>query len=146
MTVYVDALIDYGINKDVWKWGASCHLFADTVEELHDFAARIGMRRPWFQDKDLPHYDLTTRRRRAAVALGAIELNRQEFVKHVRRWQEVKKAEAMKLLNRSYALRPCAHCESLARQTWKSDTRCPECHTSPKARIRAQAQPSSSDT
>lgn len=81
MAVYVDALIDYGINREVWKWGASCHLFADTIEELHVFAAQIGMRRRWFQDKDLPHYDLTTRRRRAAVALGAVELNREEVAR-----------------------------------------------------------------
>lgn len=54
----------------------------------------------------------------------------------------MKKAEAMALLDRSYALRPCAHCEPLARQAWKSDSRCPECHTSPLARIQSQAHAS----
>ena len=69
-----------------WRWTESCHLMADTVDELHAFAARIGMRRAWFQTsrKGLPHYDLTRPRRARAVALGAVELTRAEFVARVR--------------------------------------------------------------
>jgi hypothetical protein len=69
-------------------WGpfikGSCHLTADTVAELHEFAARIGMRRSWFQSdtpagkRVLPpvgswHYDLTPAKRAAAVRAGAVE-------------------------------------------------------------------------
>jgi len=28
-------------------------MFADTLEELHEFAQKIGMKREWFQDKRL---------------------------------------------------------------------------------------------
>lgn len=71
MSVYVDPLIDYG-----WRLGPSCHMFADTLEELHDMAKRIGMKRAWFQDKEtLPHYDLVKSRRDKAVALGAVEVS-----------------------------------------------------------------------
>lgn len=41
-----------------------CHMWADTLEELHAMAARIGMRRAWFQDKpSFPHYDLVPTRK-----------------------------------------------------------------------------------
>lgn len=49
------------------------------LEELHAFAARIGLKRAWFQRHRLaPHYDLTVRRREAAVRAGAIELSFRE--------------------------------------------------------------------
>lgn len=82
MTVYVDPLQDFG-----WvmrgRRVASCHLFTDTLEldELHRVAAAIGMRRSWFQDRgSAPHYDLVASRRAAAVAAGAVELDRHAAV------------------------------------------------------------------
>lgn len=75
--VYVDALIDWG-----WKLGPSCHLVADTIEELDIFAVSIGMKKSWFQlggRGNLPHYDLTVARRKAAVSKGAIEINRKQL-------------------------------------------------------------------
>lgn len=71
MTVYVDELRQWPTNIRCFKAG-SCHLTADTVEELHVFAKRIGMRRSWFQPKSSPHYDLTPSRRERAIALGAV--------------------------------------------------------------------------
>lgn len=37
------------------------HLVADTLEELHDFAKQIGLKRNYFEGvrKGHPHYDLT---------------------------------------------------------------------------------------
>lgn len=91
MSVYVDALIACGKNPD-WRWDHSCHLFADTMAELHGFAASIGMKRAWFQQKRsirlFPHYDLNARRRAAAVAKGAIELDRRAFIAKVDALQE----------------------------------------------------------
>lgn len=54
--------------------GGSCHLTTDgPIDELHAFAARIGMKRAWFQTPDcVPHYDLTPMRRDAAIAAGAV--------------------------------------------------------------------------
>jgi hypothetical protein len=64
-------------NRHEW-----CHLIADTDEELHTFAAKIGMLRCWFQGD---HYDLTPSRRAKAVAAGAVEVDRHEFVEVLRR-------------------------------------------------------------
>lgn len=82
MPVYVDKLRDWG-----WKYGKSCHLWADTNEELHEFAERIGMKREWFQKSTSgPHYDLTAGRRAKAVKLGAIECDDRTMVAHMKQW------------------------------------------------------------
>lgn len=77
--VYVDSLINLG-----WRWGMSCHLIADSEEELHAFAEGIGLKRIWFQPKSSPHYDLTASRRLKAIMHGAIELDRKAFVGKIR--------------------------------------------------------------
>lgn len=85
MSVYVDCLRDWG-----WRLGPSCHLIADTLDELHAFAARLGLKRAWFQNKRSgPHYDLTASKRQTAVVLGAVELENREFVAILRRIREV---------------------------------------------------------
>lgn len=84
MTVYVDRLTEYG-GSSTFRWKHSCHMYADTLEELHAFAKRIGMRRAWFQDKaSLPHYDLNAGRRVAAVKAGAVEHCRHRMVNFMR--------------------------------------------------------------
>jgi len=67
-----------------WPYGGrivtSCHLTADTLDELHAFAVRIGLRRAYFQNKPgFPHYDLMSERtRKAAADAGAVALTRAE--------------------------------------------------------------------
>jgi hypothetical protein len=73
MTVYVDPLRTCLKNKN-WRSTSSCHLFADTTEELHTFAKRLGLKAEWFQPiSSYSHYDLTENKRRKAVQLGAVE-------------------------------------------------------------------------
>jgi hypothetical protein len=84
MPVYVDELNNWG-----WRLGPSCHLIADTNEELHAFAAKIGLKRRWFQkSSSAPHYDLTAGRRAQAVAAGAVEITRREMVEKCRKWRQ----------------------------------------------------------
>ena len=73
MAVYVDAAIHR------WRGRNWCHLFSSDIAELHAFAARIGMRRGWFQEPPAaswPHYDVPETRRVAALAAGALEADR----------------------------------------------------------------------
>lgn len=57
-----------------------CHMWADTPEELHAMAKRIGMRRAWFQDdRRLPHYDLVPSRRALALKFGAVEADLSDW-------------------------------------------------------------------
>lgn len=83
MSVYVDEIRDWGLIARArglrhTHW---CHLTADTEEELHAFAARLGLRRSWFQkksDRDYRwHYDIVPSKRAQAVRLGAQEVDRR---------------------------------------------------------------------
>jgi hypothetical protein len=74
VTVYVDDMrLPARVGQLRARWS---HLTADTKTELHAFAARIGLRRSWFQDKPhgLWHYDVTDTKRRQAIAAGAVPI------------------------------------------------------------------------
>jgi len=77
LSIYVDNAFAVG---DWGRWSGGGHLQADTVEELHEFAERLGLRREWFQCKpgrpENDHYDLGKTGRKRALALGAIDENR----------------------------------------------------------------------
>lgn len=80
--IYVDPMKRTGKT-----WGAhgqyasSCHLFTNSsIEELHIFAEKIGLKKNWFQDhRLLSHYDLTPGRRRKAIEAGAKEVSDSEL-------------------------------------------------------------------
>jgi hypothetical protein len=76
MTVYVDELRDYHALLGIGFPGLWCHLVTDgDMEELHQFAVRLGIQRRYFQDHPRhPHYDLHPYGRELAVALGAEEV------------------------------------------------------------------------
>lgn len=86
MSVYVD------LATWPWKgkrWG---HMMADTVEELHEFAGRLGLKKDWFQNaKGIPHYDITVKKRVEAIRLGAIADTKKvvELIKGYRRRRAV---------------------------------------------------------
>jgi hypothetical protein len=91
MAVYVDSLIAtqpyrQSANKR-WNWSQSCHLMADTEEELHVFAKRLGLKRAWFQNHHpnplFWHYDLTAKKRMQAFRLGAKELTPHQFTERL---------------------------------------------------------------
>ena len=90
--VYVDALMRCVPNRN-WRYTQACHLFVDTrtdIETLHEFARKIGLNCEWFQGAHaLPHYDLSPGKRKVAVACGAIELDRTDTVRVLRRWREI---------------------------------------------------------
>jgi hypothetical protein len=91
MTVYVDdARIAATVGRFTSRWS---HLIADTEDELHEFAARLGLRRTWFQAPkgfgSLPlnpaslkaqmwHYDVTEPKRQEAIRLGAVAVTSRE--------------------------------------------------------------------
>jgi hypothetical protein len=68
MAVYVD---DARIR---WRGRRWSHLVADTAEELHDAARRLGLRREWAQEGGRTlHYDLPDELRARAIDLGVAE-------------------------------------------------------------------------
>jgi Protein of unknown function (DUF4031) len=76
MAVYVDD------SRIRWRGHEWSHLIADTTEELHAFAARLGLARglfhrsparPW---KD--HYDIPEAKRQVAIGRGARPITSRE--------------------------------------------------------------------
>lgn len=74
MSVYVDRLRPVTPTAK-WPWHYAAHLTADTLDELHAFARKLGLKREWFQDHPRhPHYDLTDNKRLEAICdFGAIK-------------------------------------------------------------------------
>jgi Protein of unknown function (DUF4031) len=76
MTVYVDTMQAKFGNMIM------CHMFADSDEELHAMADKIGVQRKWFQcppKASWRHYDIALSKRKLALSFGAEEM----------RWRDV---------------------------------------------------------
>lgn len=88
MAVYVDDAVT------LWRGHRWAHLMADTLAELHDFAARLGLPRRAFQDKTSgAHYDVDAGLRERALALGAVPISRHRDRERVRAVIRVAKAQ-----------------------------------------------------
>ncbi|MGB1561571.1 MAG: DUF4031 domain-containing protein [Sinimarinibacterium flocculans] len=74
MTVYVDTMrARYGRM-------VMCHMLADTDDELHAMADRIGVSRRWHQKPGTAgsHYDICLAKRALALEAGAVEITWRE--------------------------------------------------------------------
>jgi hypothetical protein len=84
MSVYVDELTasERKINSCFgWPYQRACHMYADTLDELHEMAGLIGIAQRYFHPgKQFPHYDLTAWKRQQAIARGAVAADRQHAV------------------------------------------------------------------
>lgn len=82
MSVFVDRAVNlYGRM-------VMCHMIADTPDELHAMADRIGVARRWYQQPpgaSFWHYDVCRSKRALAVAAGAVDADRATFVANLRR-------------------------------------------------------------
>ncbi len=89
MAVYVDNAVFQ------WRGRRWAHLLADDLDELHAFAARLGMPRRAFQDKASgAHYDVTVELREHALRLGAVAISRHTDKEKVREVIRVAKTQA----------------------------------------------------
>lgn len=73
MTVYIDDMYLYPMGQ--FGRLKMSHMVADTEEELHALAGKIGMKRAWFQGD---HYDVSKAKRTEAIAHGAVEITLQQ--------------------------------------------------------------------
>jgi len=76
VTVYVDNMrANFGRM-------VMCHMIADTDDELHAMADRIGVSRRWWQSPEKAsgsHYDIALSKRKLAVDHGAIEIDMRQL-------------------------------------------------------------------
>ena len=72
------------VDQAIWPWRGQrwAHLVSDTsYEELHDFAARLGIERRRFQGD---HYDVHTELRAQAIDLGAEVVDARDLLRRLR--------------------------------------------------------------
>ncbi len=88
MTIFVDELFTMTPRTaQARRFGNEwCHCFTDgDIEELHQFAEKLGLRRSHFQPHaTLAHYDLIPSKRALAVKLGAKEVTTAERLQQAR--------------------------------------------------------------
>jgi hypothetical protein len=72
------------VDQAIWPWRGRrwAHLVSDeSYDELHEFAARLGLRREWFQGD---HYDVHADGRERAIELGATPVDSRDLVRRLR--------------------------------------------------------------
>lgn len=72
------------VDTAIWPYRGRrwAHLVSDhSLDELHAFAAELGLRREWFQGD---HYDVPTEVREQALGLGADAVTAAELVRRLR--------------------------------------------------------------
>lgn len=87
MPVYVDNM------RAPYRGMKMCHMVADSMDELLAMADKIGMKREWFQPLSHPHFDVSLTRRAAAVAHGAIQVDRRGLVAAMGRHRDLWKSD-----------------------------------------------------
>lgn len=79
---------NWGFSKSIFQksdrmiYTDGVHMVADTLEELHDFAQKIGLKRGWFEKaRTHPHYDIWSDEIRArAYKHGAVLKRKREIL------------------------------------------------------------------
>ncbi len=76
MAVYVDDMrADFEPGHRLGRKYVMSHMIADTLEELHSMADKIGVVRKWFQNTSSgPHYDIAQSKKALAIEAGAIQI------------------------------------------------------------------------
>lgn len=77
--VYVDNAF---VERHGHQW---CHLLADSVEELHQFAAAVGLSMQAFhRAARIPHYDVTAKQRLLMLAKGVRPVTVRQGILHTK--------------------------------------------------------------
>ena len=135
MTVYVDDM------RAQFGRMVMCHMLADTDEELHAMAARIGVARRWWQSPEKTsgsHYDIALSKRALAVAAGAVEITMRQAgsmnIRRLRTGQLGDPATAVEWLRDAVALSRrspmpvrCEICEWRGKRLTPRSAPCPAC-------------------
>lgn len=82
MAILLDSFQN-GARGPLRYWHRRCgHLVSDSsLDELHEFAAVLGLRREWFQARSIPHYDLTGSVYLLALERGAVLVSSRELIR-----------------------------------------------------------------
>lgn len=92
--IYIEADPIPCVPNARWRWNTVTHLFCDSpdsLEDLHTFARRIGLKRSWFQAyQRIPHYDLSPGKRQLALHEGVAPLSPMGLVQVLNGWNAIR--------------------------------------------------------
>lgn len=80
--VYVDKM------KCKYRYMIMCHMFSDSIEELHLMADKVGVKRKWFQNRKTPHYDICLSKKKLALQFGAIEIDNKKVLEIIKKYKK----------------------------------------------------------
>lgn len=86
MSVYIDKM-----NARYGRM-IMCHMLADTEEELLEMAEKIGVNKKWHQypDTHKSHFDICLAKKKIALDLGAIEIDKRQLFHLMKSKKEIK--------------------------------------------------------
>lgn len=94
MTVFVDDMYLYPMGR--FGRMKMSHMVADTIEELHEMADKIGVARKWVQQasmgKGWVHYDVSISARVKAIENGAKTITMRELAMMTMDWKKQRRA------------------------------------------------------
>lgn len=100
MSVYVDDMYKYPMGQ--FGRMKMSHMIADTDEELHEMARKIGVARKWCQKEELGkgyiHYDIAMGKRLLAIEHGAIPITLRELSAKSMEWRKENAKHSQSLL------------------------------------------------
>lgn len=76
--ILVDGVQEWETTLRHKRWSHMVSTVSD--DELHAFAARLGLKRSWHQNGSFSHYDITPPKRERALKLGAIAVTSRELL------------------------------------------------------------------
>jgi hypothetical protein len=86
MAILIDSFYNGARGPRRFRHRRCGHLVSDTsLEELHEFALSLGLRRESLHLKSVPHYDLTGEVYELALIRGAILVSSREIVRRAAR-------------------------------------------------------------
>ncbi len=75
MAIYIDNFAEEFPTMCKYQRMKMSHMMSDTsLEELHQFAESLGLKRSWFQRSGGAHYDVAMGKRKLALEKGAVDL------------------------------------------------------------------------
>ena len=82
MAILLDSFLNGDRGPRRFRHQRCGHLVSDTsLDELHEFAGILGLRREWLHRKTIPHYDLTGEAYERALTCGATLVSSRELVR-----------------------------------------------------------------
>ncbi len=75
-------------------WKTTCLLLSDNLDDLKDFAHRLGLRRDWLRwsERGTPHFYLNVNQRTKSFLMGAIPIQQADVEAIISYWQQYAEA------------------------------------------------------